>query len=203
MLLGEILAQTALPENAFAILPCDAADAPLFSADPRIKALSFTGSAAVGWKLKNNAGKKRVLLELGGNAAVIIDDNISNLDHVANRVAWGGFYSQGQSCISVQRTFIHERIYDQMCVKLVAAAKTMKMGDPSDPDTIVGPLITEHDAVRVESWVNNAVKRGAKVLVGGKRQGAFYEPTILANVPSDAEISCEEVFGSASPRNLV
>lgn len=195
IILGEILAQTQMPENSFSILPCDPADAPLFSTDPRIKALSFTGSAAVGWKLKQNSGKMRVLLELGGNAAVIVDEAVNNMDHVASRVAWGSFYSQGQSCISVQRVFIHEKVFDAFVDKLTRATAALKVGDPYDPETIVGPLITENDAVRIEKWVNNAVARGAKILAGGKRNGAFYAPTIVTNVPADSELACEEAFG--------
>ncbi|KAN0033852.1 hypothetical protein ACTFIV_000328 [Dictyostelium citrinum] len=201
MLLGELLAKQTplLPEGAFSILPTSHQDASILSKDERFKLCSFTGSPAIGWKIKNEAGKKKVVLELGGDAACIVDSATqqSRLPSIAQRILFGGFYSQGQSCISVQRVFIHDSHYDQMKQLLIDGAKPLiqRMGDPMDPTTFVGPMITEHDAQRVESWVNNAVAKGANLLVGGKRNDHFMQPTILENLPLDTEISCKEVFG--------
>ncbi len=194
LILGEILAETELPPGAFSILPCRRDAANLFVTDERIKLLSFTGSPDVGWELKARAGKKKVVLELGGNAACIVDRDI-DIEYAVSRIVFGAFYQSGQSCISVQRIFVHESIYDTFKKKLIAASVMLKSGDPLDENTFLGPLISEAEAQRVESWVIQAVQRGARVLCGGKRSGAFYEATLLENVPDDAEVSCTEVFG--------
>ncbi|EGC38252.1 hypothetical protein DICPUDRAFT_53435 [Dictyostelium purpureum] len=200
LLLGEVLSKQELPEGAFSIFPTTHEDASILSKDDRFKVCSFTGSPAVGWKIKNDAGKKKVILELGGDAACIVDsDNSeSKLQHIASRVLFGGFYSQGQSCISVQRVFIHDKHYDQMKKLLVEGAKPLqaRIGDPMDPNTFVGPMITEGDAARIESWIKEAASKGANILTGGKRiNNIFIEPTIIENLPKDTSIACKEVFG--------
>lgn len=193
-ILGEILSQTSLPDGSFSILPCLDEDAHHFSADPRIDVLSFTGSSRVGWKLKSNAGRKKVLLELGGNAAVIVDSGM-DLDYVADKITFGAFYSQGQSCISVQRVYVHESDYETLSQKLIERAKKLKVGDPLEDDTFIGPVISESDAKRIESWIHDAAEKGAKVIYGGHRNGSFIEPTILSNVDNTSTLYQEEVFG--------
>jgi acyl-CoA reductase-like NAD-dependent aldehyde dehydrogenase len=194
ILLGEMLAETDLPAGAFSILPCRGKDAEVLATDERFKLLSFTGSGDVGWRLKSIAGKKQVILELGGNAACIVDRDIDE-EYAAARLMIGAFYQSGQSCISVQRIMVHTSIYDRFKARLVAEARKLKFGDPLDESTFLGPLISEDDAKRVETWVQHAVGRGAQVLCGGKRHGSFYEATLVENVPDDAELSCSEVFG--------
>ncbi len=196
LIIGEVLAETDLPRGAFSILPCSRDGADLFTEDDRLKLLSFTGSPGVGWELKAKAGRKKVVLELGGNAACVIDaDQSDRLDAVVERVVFGAYYQSGQSCISVQRILVHEDIYDAFRDKLVAAVKALKMGDPKNEDTFIGPMISEGEAKRLESWVGNASRGGAKVLCGGKRDGAMLEATLLEDVPMDTEINCEEAFG--------
>jgi len=194
LMIGEILAETDLPEGAFSILPCSRDGADLFTTDERLKLLSFTGSPAVGWKLKANAGKKPVILELGGNAAVIVD-NDWDLDDAVERIIIGAFYQSGQSCIGVQRILIHEGVYDQFKQKLVAATKNLKMGDPKDPETFIGPMISTGEAERLDGWIQEGVKAGGTLLCGGKRDGAMLEATLMENVPSDLDICTEEAFG--------
>ena len=194
LILGEILAQTDLPPGSFSILPCPRDGADLFVTDPRLKLLSFTGSAKAGWALKAKAGRMKVVLELGGNAACVVDRD-ADQEHAAKRIVLGAFYQSGQSCISVQRVIIHESIYEAFESRLVEAASGLKYGDPRSEETILGPLITEEDARRIESWVDEAVSRGAHVLCGGRRDGAFYDATFVENVPHDADLSCKEAFG--------
>ncbi|MDY7107345.1 MAG: aldehyde dehydrogenase family protein [Planctomycetota bacterium] len=194
LLLGEILAECDLPEGAFSILPCSARDATPMTHDDRIKLLSFTGSAEVGWKLKAEAGKKKVSLELGGNAACIVDEG-ADVQRCAERIIFGAYYQSGQSCISVQRILAHESLCDELAARIAELAGDLKKGDPLDEATFLGPMISEDDAKRVESWVNEAVEAGARVLCGGKRDGVFYEVTLLADVDHSAKVSCEEVFG--------
>jgi len=193
LIIGEILAETHLPKGAFSILPCELKDAEVLVKDPRLKLLSFTGSAKAGWELKANAGKKQVVLELGGNAACIVDQNV-DLDHVTDRLTFGSFYYSGQSCISVQRIYIHDSIYNVLREKLVSKAKALKYGNPKDENTL-GPVIDEAAAKRIESWIQEAVKAGAKILCGGTRKGALFEPTLLENVPVDQKAYSEEIFG--------
>lgn len=194
LLLGEILSEAGLPPGAFSIMPCRREGADRFTTDERVRLLSFTGSAEVGWELKARAGKKKVALELGGNAACIVDHNVDQ-DHAVSRIIIGAFYQSGQSCISVQRIFVHESIYQSFKDRLAAAAGELKSGDPLNETTFLGPLITEEDARRVESWVAEAVRRGAKIVCGGRRNGSFYDATFVENVPDDAQLSCQEVFG--------
>ena len=195
ILLAEILAETVLPQGAFSVIPCELDDAAPLVEDDRIKLLSFTGSSAVGWSLKSKAGKKKVVLELGGNAACIVDRD-ADLEYAVPRIIFGAFYQSGQSCISVQRLIVHESIIECVKARLTDEARKLKMGDPKDETTFLGPLISEKDAQRVDDWVREAASGGAKVLCGGKRVGRFfYEATILENVPKTSNLSCEEVFG--------
>ncbi len=194
IILGEILAETDLPKGAFSIVPCAGAEAGPLVTDERLKLLSFTGSAEVGWGLKTRAGKKKVCLELGGNAACIVDED-ADLEYAADRITIGAFYQSGQSCISVQRVIAHRAIYEELKRKLVERAKTLKAGDPLEEDTFLGPLITEGDAKRLEEWTAEAVAAGAKVLCGGQRNGAFFEATYLENVDRKQKVNCREVFG--------
>jgi acyl-CoA reductase-like NAD-dependent aldehyde dehydrogenase len=193
----EILAETDLPEGAFSVLPCRRDGADLFCTDERLKLLSFTGSPEAGWDLKARAGKKKVVLELGGNAAVVVDAD-ADLDYAVKRIVIGAFYQSGQSCISVQRIVAHRDIYEALKAKLVEATAPLKAGDPLEESTFLGPLITEGDAIRVNDWVKEAVAAGATVLTGGNRDGVFHEATILENVPHDATMYRQEVFGPAA-----
>ncbi|MCO5558689.1 hypothetical protein L7F22_012275 [Adiantum nelumboides] len=195
LLLGEILSQCRLPEGAFSILPCSRNGAELFTTDERFKLVSFTGSPSVGWDIKEKAGKKKVVLELGGNAACVIEDMVPDKQTVVNRTIHGAFYQSGQSCISVQRVYINKDIYEVIKDALVEAACGLVKGDPLNEDTFIGPLIDESEAKRIEAWVEKAVSNGARILAGGKRDGSFYDATILEGVTPDMEIHCEEVFG--------
>jgi len=194
ILIGQILAETSLPKGAFSILPCSRSRAHAFVQDDRLKLLSFTGSAEVGWELKARAGKKKVVLELGGNAAVVVDEG-ANIPDVVQRILFGAFYQSGQSCISVQRILVHESILAPLREALVQATTSLKMGDPKLEDTFIGPVISEKDAVRLEGWIQSARARGARVLCGGKRQGSMLEPTLLEDVPRDEPLVCKEAFG--------
>jgi acyl-CoA reductase-like NAD-dependent aldehyde dehydrogenase len=194
LILGEILAETELPEGAFSILPLKSSDAVALVEDERIKKLSFTGSAAVGWDLRDRARKKHVTLELGGNAAVVIHSDAA-LDDAVSRCVFGGYYQSGQSCISVQRIYVHREIYDGFRSKLVEAVRKLQAGDPRDESTVVGPIISEDDARRIEETIRQAVGQGARLLCGGSRQGRLVEPAVLEGVPHDSEASCEEIFG--------
>ena len=194
LIIGEALAETDLPEGAFSILPCRRDGARLFTEDDRLRLLSFTGSPDVGWNLKAKAGKKKVVLELGGNASCIVDED-ADLDDAVARILFGAFYQSGQSCVGVQRILVHERIYAGFTDKLVSATRALKMGDPKDENTFIGPMISEKEAIRLETWINSALKRGAQLLCGGKREGALLEATLLAKVPQDENICRKEAFG--------
>jgi acyl-CoA reductase-like NAD-dependent aldehyde dehydrogenase len=194
LLIGETLAETKLPEGAFSILPTPREGAEQLTRDPRLKLLSFTGSPDVGFKLKEQAGKKPVILELGGNAAVIIDEGI-DLDDAVERTVFGAFYQSGQSCISVQRILVHARVYEAFQEKLVEKTKALKLGDPKHEDTFIGPVISEKEALRLESWIKSAVARGATLLCGGGRDGVMLEATLLSDVPRDEPLVCQEAFG--------
>ena len=194
LVIGEILAETSLPKGAFSILPCRREDADVFATDPRVALLSFTGSPPVGWDLKARAGKKRVLLELGGNAACIVDERV-DLDDVVARMIFGAFYQSGQSCISVQRILAHRSVIDELREKLLAATKKLVMGDPKSESTFIGPVISEKEAIRIERWVADAVKGGGKLLCGGGRKGAMLEPTLVEDAPRSCALVRGEVFG--------
>jgi acyl-CoA reductase-like NAD-dependent aldehyde dehydrogenase len=196
LIMGEILAETDLPKGAFSILPAHRDGADLFTTDDRFRLLSFTGSPAVGWELKKKAGKKKVILELGGNAAAIVDrDQADRLDYVVDRLAFGAFYQSGQSCIGVQRILIHADIYDALREKLIAKTKSLKMGDPKDEKTFVGPMISESESKRLAGWMESAVTSGAKIIAGGKVEGAMFEATLLEGVKRDQDLYRKEAFG--------
>ena len=194
IIMGEVLAETDLPAGAFSILPASRDGADLFTEDDRLKLLSFTGSPDVGWALKAKAGKKKVVLELGGNAAVIIDHD-ADLDDALERVTFGAFYQSGQSCIGVQRIIIHEKVYDRFRDMLVAKAKTLVCGSPHDRNTFIGPMIDVKEASRLDGWVQEAVASGATLLCGGKREGAMLQATLLENVGRETKAYREEAFG--------
>jgi acyl-CoA reductase-like NAD-dependent aldehyde dehydrogenase len=194
LILGEILAETDLPEGAFSILPMRSVDAAALAEDERIKKLSFTGSASVGWDLRDRARKKHVTLELGGNAAVIIDRD-ADVGDAIKRCLFGGYYQSGQSCISVQRIYVHRNVYATFRDEFVEAVRGLVVGNPRDEITFVGPIISEDDAKRIEHSIQNAVGNGGRLLCGGHRKGRMVQPAVLETVPQDAEASCEEMFG--------
>ncbi len=197
IIIGEVLAETKLPKGAFSILPAHREGADLFTTDERLKLLSFTGSPEVGWDLKARAGKKKVVLELGGNAAVIVDEGLSasDLDDAVERIIFGAFYQSGQSCIGVQRIIIHTSLYDQLRERLVAKTKALVMGDPKDEATFIGPMIDEKEAKRLAGWIEAAVADGARLLCGGGRQGAMLEAALVEAVSHKAKLYAEEAFG--------
>jgi len=195
LLLGELLAETDLPAGSWSVLPVPNEVAGELVADPRLPVVSFTGSGPVGYGILDRVPRKHVTLELGGNAAVVVCPDWTDLDWAAQRVATFAMYQGGQSCISVQRVYAHRDVYDEFAQAVVAHVRKLGTGDPTDAGTDVGPLINEQAAVRVEAWVAEAVAEGAKVLTGGKRVGATYEPTVLANVPEHCKVLAEEVFG--------
>ncbi len=191
--LAEVVMESGWPEGAFSVVPSDTQAAAPLVEDDRIRKLTFTGSPAVGWALKRRAGRKRVTLELGGNAGVIVH-NDADLNYAGERVAWGGFSYAGQSCISVQRVYVHADIYEAFLDGLVPRVKALKVGDPLDEATDVGPLIDGGAAERVEAWVNEAKQGGAEVLAGGTRAGNLWQPTVLAAIQPTMRVSCQEVF---------
>lgn len=197
LIIGEVLAETDLPEGAFSILPCSRDGADLFTTDDRFKLLSFTGSPGVGWDLKARAGKKPVILELGGNAACVVDED-ADLDDAIERIVFGAYYQSGQSCISVQRVYVHQSLYAEFKQRYVEKVANLVHGDPLSEDTFIGPMISESEASRLDDWIQAAVKGGADLLCGGERDGAMLQAAILENVPSDADINAEEAFGPVS-----
>lgn len=196
IIMGEVLAECdILPEGAFSILPASRDGADLFTEDERLKLLSFTGSPGVGWDLKAKAGKKKVVLELGGNAAVIIDRD-ADLADALERVIFGAFYQSGQSCIGVQRILIHADVYDRFKAMLVEKTKTLVAGDPKDRGTFIGPMISDGEAKRLKGWIDEAVAAGATLLCGGGlSRGNMLEATLLEGMPDDAKAKNEEAFG--------
>lgn len=196
IIMGEVLAETDLPEGAFSILPASRDGADLFTTDPRLKLLSFTGSPGVGWDLKAKAGKKKVVLELGGNAAVIVDKD-ADLDHALERIIFGGYYQSGQSCIHVQRVIIHADVYDRFRDMLVARVATLVSGDPKDRKTFIGPMISEKEAARLKGWIDDAVRGGARLLAGGGCTGNMLDASLLEQVDRSSDLYREEAFGPA------
>jgi acyl-CoA reductase-like NAD-dependent aldehyde dehydrogenase len=194
LIIGEVLAETDLPKGAFSILPCPIEAAAPLVEDERIALLSFTGGL-VGWDLKARAGRKKVVLELGGNAACIVDaDPGRPLDQVVERLVSGAYYQSGQSCIGVQRIYVHAELYDKLRRKLKAAVAKLRMGDPRDEKTFIGPMIDEAAAKRVDSWIEAARKGGARRLAGGNRSGNMVPATLLEGVPHDSDLYRKEAF---------
>ena len=190
---AEIIEAAGVPAGSVSILPMTRQLGDRMVADPRFKLLTFTGSPSVGWRMKERAGKKRVVLELGGNAGVIVDRS-ADLDWAVRRCLVGAFSYAGQVCISVQRAFIHADIWDAFMAKFVAGARTLKVGDPLDPTTDLGPMVDAKAAARTQRWVDEALALGGKVLVGGEANGTFFPPTILTDVPVSAQVCSNEAF---------
>lgn len=193
LLLAEVIAGAGLPPGTVTVMPCTNALAERMVTDERIKMLTFTGSPVVGWALKQKAGKKRVVLELGGNAGVVIHAD-ADMEYAAKRCVVGGFSYAGQSCISVQRIYVHDDLFKNFIGRFVKAVGELKTGNPLEDTTAVGPLINAEAADRVEQWIREAVQAGAKVLVGGHRKETFIEPTVLVDVRPEMPVSCQEVF---------
>lgn len=192
--LAEIVVGAGLPAEAISVLPMARATGDRLVTDDRFKLLTFTGSSAVGWDMKKRAGRKKIILELGGNAGVIVDAS-ADVEFAVARVAAGGFGFAGQSCIAVQRVYVHARIFDTFAAQLVAKLATLKVGDPLDADTDIGPMIQADEVGRIDEWVREAVDGGAQVLTGGRRLDAStYAPTVLTNVARDARVCAQEVF---------
>lgn len=196
IIMGEVLAETNLPNGAFSILPASREGADLFTTDERLKLLSFTGSPGVGWDLKARSGKKKVVLELGGNAAAVVDDD-ADLEHAVERIIFGGYYQSGQSCIHVQRVIAHENIYEELRDKLSARVAGLVHGDPKNRETFVGPMISEREAKRLKGWVDDAGQAGAKILAGGGCTGSMMEATLIEDCSRDSQLYREEAFGPA------
>lgn len=206
LLLGSILAETDLPEGMWSVLPVGNEVAPALVADPRMPVVSFTGSETVGFAIQAAVPTKHVVLELGGNAAAIVLDDYASeadLDWAVARIAMYGNSQAGQTCVSVQRIFVTPGIAERFTEKLIAAVQTVASGSPWDPATVVGPMIHEAAAARVQEWIQEAVDAGATVLAGGSRQGTFVEPTLLGNVSLDVKVTCEEVFGPVMSIQIV
>lgn len=197
LIIGEVLAETDLPKGAFSILPCSRDGADLFTTDERLKLLSFTGSPDVGWALKAKAGKKPVVLELGGNAACVVDED-ADINDAIQRIIIGAYYQSGQSCISVQRLLVHRSIYDEFKQAYVDKVSNLVAGDPASEDTFIGPMISESEAERLHNWIERAKEEGGTILCGGKRKGAMLEATVMENVPKACDASAEEAFGPLS-----
>jgi glyceraldehyde-3-phosphate dehydrogenase (NADP+) len=193
LLLAEVIQQAGWPDGGFNVLPLSNEDASLLVTDERIKLISFTGSAAVGWAIKNNAGKKKVVLELGGNAGVIVHSD-ADLAYAAGRCVTGGFSYAGQTCISVQRILVEQSVCGKFIEFLLDGVSKLKTGDPLDDSTDVGPLIRESDAIRAYDWVQEAVRGGARLLCGGHRHGSIFEPTVLTGTKPGMKVNCQEVF---------
>ena len=194
LLLGELFLETDLPPSMLSVLPIGGSEAGELAKDERFKKISFTGSSQVGWDLRAADPRKAVTLELGGNAGVIVHSD-GDLDTAARRIAFGGYYQAGQSCISVQRVLVHDDVAETFTSRLVEEVGKLKTGDPMDPETDVGPLIDHDSLERVSAWVDEAVQGGAEVLVGGKREDPFYMPTVLARTKTDMKVRQEEIFG--------
>lgn len=194
LILGEIIMESGLPEGAFSVLPMSSDLAEKMIRDDRFKMFSFTGSPKVGWYLKSISGKKKVTLELGGNAGCIVDED-TDTSYAASRCCYGGYVFSGQTCISLQRLYVHEKVYDEFVPKFVKCVEELKAGDPMDESTTLGPMIQLKESERVEEWIREAVNGGAKILTGGRRKGAILEPTILAETSAEMRVNCSEVFG--------
>jgi acyl-CoA reductase-like NAD-dependent aldehyde dehydrogenase len=195
LLLARILADAGLPAGTLSVVPCRGGDAELLAGDDRIRLVTFTGSMDVGWHLKRIAWQRRVTLELGGNAAVVVEPDIEDIDAVARRICGGAFGYAGQSCISVQRILVHENLYVAMRRALVEAAESTASGDPADERTVCGPLISTEDVDRIGQWVSEAQEAGGRLLTGGEKNGNVIRPTLLEEVPPHEKVVADEVFG--------
>lgn len=195
LMLAEVVEGAGAPAGILSVLPITGAAAEALACRAEIRKVTFTGSAAVGWRLKSKAYNKKVTLELGGNAAVILHDDWDELEAATARIATGGYAYAGQVCISVQRIYVHRRLLDRFVEAFVGAIESLAVGDPLDEGTDVGPMITERETERVDEWVNEAVEGGARVLAGGTREGKFYRPTVLAGARAGMKVVDEEMFG--------
>jgi acyl-CoA reductase-like NAD-dependent aldehyde dehydrogenase len=193
LLMAQVLSECGYPAGGVNVVPCSVEDAAPLLDDPSVRMVTFTGSARVGWLIRERAAKKKVALELGGNAGVIIEPD-ADLNHAAGRCALGGYAYAGQSCISVQRILVHEQVYEPFVERFVARVGALRMGDPLSEETDVGPLIDVASAERAQAWIEEAVQGGARVAVGGRRQGALVEPTVLLDTAPEMRVNCEEVF---------
>ena len=193
LLLAEAVQQAGWPDGGLNVLPLSNEDAGLLVTDERIKLISFTGSAPVGWQIKKNAGKKKVILELGGNAGVIVHSD-ADLQYAADRCVAGGFAYAGQTCISVQRILVERSVYGKFTDLLLNGVKKLKIGDPLEESTDLGPLIRESDAARASDWVQEAARGGARLLYGGHRNGPLLEPTVLTGTRPEMKVNCQEIF---------
>src|SRR5438270_6700682 len=193
LLLAELVDETELPKGMLSVLTISGERAQRLVEDRRFAKFSFTGSG-IGWKLKGLDPHKHTTLELGGNAGVIVHGD-ADLDFAAQRIAFGGYYQAGQSCISVQRIFVQSEVFDDFMTRLVKHVEGLKVGDPLDPTVDVGPVIDRGSAERIEEWVNEAVQQGAELITGGKREGQVYRPTILTNTKPSMKVCSQEVFG--------
>ncbi len=193
LILGDLAVEAGLPPEAVSVVPCTGARAEQLARDPRVAFLSFTGSCTVGWHLRSIAGRTKVGLELGGNAAAIIHED-ANIDFAATRIATGGFVNAGQVCISVQRVFVHRPVYEQALAKILSAVKALKVGDPRDPETDVGPMIDDLKAEEAYRKVQEAQKQGARILCGGNLKENLFEPIVLVDTTPAMRVNREEVF---------
>jgi acyl-CoA reductase-like NAD-dependent aldehyde dehydrogenase len=192
--LAEFFAETDLPKGMFQVLPVSSKVADGMARDERFRKISFTGSSEIGWYLKGLDPKKHVTLELGGNAGVIVHSD-ADLDLAAQRIAFGGYYQAGQSCISVQRVVVASEVYDDFAARLTKQVEQLKVGDPMDPTVDVGPVIQRKEVDRIREWVEEAVSQGAEVLTGGTGDGPFFQPTLISHVTPEMKVCREEVFG--------
>jgi glyceraldehyde-3-phosphate dehydrogenase (NADP+) len=190
---AEIIHEAGVPEGSVSVLPMSRELGDRMVADERFKLLSFTGSPAVGWRMKERAGKKKVVLELGGNAGLIVDKS-ANLDWAVRRAVTGAYAFSGQTCISVQRMYVHADIWDDFMPRFIEASAALRQGDPADPATDIGPMVDEANALRTQAWVDEAVAAGGDLLLGGKATGTFFPPTVLTNVPLSARVCSGEAF---------
>lgn len=193
LMLAALVVEAGWPAGALNVMEISHADAAPLISDDRLKLLTFTGSAIAGWQLKQKAGKKRVVLELGGNAATIVHSD-ADVSYAAERSVAGGFSYAGQSCISVQRIYVHRSVEEKFLAEFLPRVQALKTGDPLDESTEVGPLITEEAARRAEAWIDEAIAAGARKLTGGARHGAYLAPTVLAKTQPEMKVRCEEVF---------
>jgi acyl-CoA reductase-like NAD-dependent aldehyde dehydrogenase len=189
-----LFAETELPVGMYQVLPVSSKVADGMARDERFRKISFTGSSDIGWYLKGLDPRKRITLELGGNAGVIVHSD-ADLDLAAQRIAFGGYYQAGQSCISVQRVLVQSEVYEDFSARLVKQVESLKVGDPMDPTVDVGPVIQRAEVDRIAEWVKEAVSQGATVLTGGEGDGPFFQPTLIADVEPQMKVCREEIFG--------